>query len=152
MISAAGHEVTDEGLRTCALYAVRIDMGNSTVSERASLNSLLSLTAEQDVWIRGILDPQASGTSMSHVYDYDPHIEMSNYNTWRALVRTVDEQDELLTAVEDHVQRDEQLLLFVDAPGGCGKTFCFNTILAYLRANDVVVLAIATTGIAALHL
>lgn len=45
-----------------------------------------------------------------------------------------------------------QLLGFVDGPGGCGKTFTFNTILRGLRARGKVVLAVATTGIAALQL
>ena len=45
-----------------------------------------------------------------------------------------------------------QLLAFIDARGGCGKTFMTNVILASVRSSEpggCVALATATTGIAA---
>ena len=56
--------------------------------------------------------------------------------------------DRVITAVRN----DEQLLAFIDARGGCGKTFLINTILAMVRSMELggcVALATATTGIAA---
>ena len=38
---------------------------------------------------------------------------------------------------------------FVDAPGGMGKTFCFNLLLAAVRAQGQIALAVASSGIAA---
>ena len=43
-------------------------------------------------------------------------------------------------------------IYFVDAPGGTGKTFTFNTILASVRARGEIALAVASSGIAALLL
>src|SRR5580698_7347111 len=45
-----------------------------------------------------------------------------------------------------------QPIYFVDAPGGTGKTFVFNTLLALVRKEGDIALAVATSGIAALLL
>ena len=50
------------------------------------------------------------------------------------------------------VKQECSLLAFVDARGGCGKTFLLNAILAAVRSSEsggCVALAMATTGIAA---
>ncbi|KIH47496.1 hypothetical protein ANCDUO_22442 [Ancylostoma duodenale] len=39
-------------------------------------------------------------------------------------------------------------LLFLDAPGGTGKTFLINLLLAEVRKNNDIALAIASSGIA----
>ena len=44
------------------------------------------------------------------------------------------------------------LLAFLSAPGGAGKTFCFNAILNYVRSNGDIALAVAASGLAALLL
>jgi len=43
-------------------------------------------------------------------------------------------------------------VFFVDGPGGYGKTFLFNTILAKVRSQKNIALAVASSGIAALLL
>ena len=53
--------------------------------------------------------------------------------------------DTALAAVRDQ----RALALFVDAPGGTGKTFTFNTLLDAVRADNHVALAVAFSGIAA---
>ena len=50
------------------------------------------------------------------------------------------------------VSSEKQLLAFIDARGGCGKTFLLNSILSGVRGSSpggCVALAMATTGIAA---
>ena len=50
------------------------------------------------------------------------------------------------------VKEERQLCVFIDARGGCGKTFILNAILAAVRSLDpdgCVALAMGTTGIAA---
>jgi hypothetical protein len=42
--------------------------------------------------------------------------------------------------------------MFVDAPGGCGKTYVFNCLLAWFRSQELYALAVASTGIAGLQL
>lgn len=51
--------------------------------------------------------------------------------------------------VIDQVNRENGGILFLDAPGGTGKTFLLNLILASVRKQNEVVLAIASSGIAA---
>ena len=43
-------------------------------------------------------------------------------------------------------------MFFLDGPGGCGKTFVENTLLAHLRADGIVALAVASSGIASILL
>ena len=47
------------------------------------------------------------------------------------------------------VDGDEGGMLFLDAPGGTGKTFLINLILAKLRSEGKIALATASSGIAA---
>ena len=46
----------------------------------------------------------------------------------------------------------EDGMFFIDAPGGTGKTFLFNTILSYYRSKGEIAIAVATSGISALLL
>ena len=67
------------------------------------------------------------------------------------------DQRTIFDTVLHAVESEQQLLLFIDARGGCGKTFLLNGILDAIRSLDprgCVALAMATTGIAAslLHL
>lgn len=48
-----------------------------------------------------------------------------------------------------HIDSGEGGLYNFDAPGGSGKTFLANVILAYARKDDKVALAMALSGIAA---
>ena len=45
--------------------------------------------------------------------------------------------------------KTEQILFFVDGPGGTGKTFLYNAILAKFRSLGKIALAVASSGIAA---
>ena len=55
----------------------------------------------------------------------------------------------IINALDDE---SDQKLFFVDGPGGYGKTFLFNMILAKVRSNYGIVIAVASLGIAALLL
>ena len=59
------------------------------------------------------------------------------------------EQREVTDAVLAAVQNQQPLAVFLDAPGGTGKTFTLNTMLAAVRARNQVALAVAFSGIAA---
>ena len=56
--------------------------------------------------------------------------------------------DVAIHAVENQLPK----CLFIDAPGGTGKTFVFNTILAAVRSKGRIALAVASSGIASLLL
>ena len=52
----------------------------------------------------------------------------------------------------DAVQNETSIQIFIDARGGCGKTFLLNAILKAVRSLEdqgCIALAMATTGIAA---
>ena len=49
-------------------------------------------------------------------------------------------------------QSVNQKVFFVDGPGGYGKTFLFNMLLAKVRSKGDVALAVVSSGIAALLL
>ena len=58
-------------------------------------------------------------------------------------------QRAVVDAVLDAVRERRPLAVYVDAPGGTGKTYTFNTLLAAVRADGEVALAVAFSGIAA---
>ena len=58
----------------------------------------------------------------------------------------------VVDAVRDAISTDTGCYIFLDAPGGTGKTYCLNAILAYVRMHQHIAVAVASTGIAALLL
>jgi hypothetical protein len=46
----------------------------------------------------------------------------------------------------------QQNIYFVDGPGGTGKTFLYNKLLAKVRCEGDIALSVASSGIAALLL
>ena len=75
----------------------------------------------------------------------------------RALAREhvllmTEEQKDIYNLVMDRVSSNLPLQLFVDARGGCGKTFTLEAILAGVRSSEpggAVALAMGMTGLAA---
>ncbi|XP_042413502.1 ATP-dependent DNA helicase pif1-like [Zingiber officinale] len=51
--------------------------------------------------------------------------------------------------ITQSVVHNESKLFFIDGPGGTGKTFLYRSILAHLRKQGKIVIAVATSGIAA---
>ncbi len=59
------------------------------------------------------------------------------------------EQQAVFDAIKHSVDSGSGGLFAIDAPGGTGKTFVLKTILAYVRGQEKLALAMATSGIAA---
>ena len=59
------------------------------------------------------------------------------------------EQKLAYDTVQSKVDKGEGGFIFMDAPGGTGKTFTSTVMLANNRSNDKIALAVASTGIAA---
>ena len=143
--------ITQELLRSAVLYVVRssLDPHTSTV-EAEALKKLPVLTPSEVEYIEQLF--HSMDNPLPHVYDYDPAIQADVFKDNYEGCKKVREQQELIDSVRAMQANGQQILIFVDAPGGCGKTYCFNTILAYYRSIGKRALAVATTGIAALQL
>ena len=80
----------------------------------------------------------------------------TNYQTDQ-LQKYVSEKEPLLTAdqrsayqtILQQVEGNNGSILFLDAPGGTGKTFVINLLLAKIRLQKKIALAVASSGIAA---
>ena len=83
--------------------------------------------------------------------EFDPDTE--SFYTRRTLHSSTiynDQQRGIFDTLKEHnIDNDEGGLYNFDAPGGSGKTFLANVILAYVRKDDKVALAMALSGIAA---
>ena len=87
--------------------------------------------------------------------DYD--VQELTENVEDVTSKFTKDQGEVFKIVMKAFREKKSLLVFLDARGGCGKTFVINAILAAVRSSELggcVALAMATTGIAAnlLHL
>ena len=88
--------------------------------------------------------------------DYNPETELakvaeniSKLNPEQKLVH-----DEILASVprKDAQSRPQGKSFFVNGPGGCGKSFTWNPIASSCRGCSLIVLCVASSGIAALIL
>ncbi|KII68453.1 ATP-dependent DNA helicase pif1 [Thelohanellus kitauei] len=95
----------------------------------------------------GLPTPTGDAPEDIHLFDREKEkkraqekIEMLNEAQTAAFVKIV-------MAVEN--MNTQGKFFYIDGPGGSGKTFLYQTLLAYYRAKGKVVLPFATTGIAA---
>ncbi len=81
-------------------------------------------------------------------YDQD---EMKTFLTKKNLLN--DGQKEIYNTIIDAVnEKSNQKIFFIDGPGGYGKTFLFNMMLAEIRLQNQIAIAVASSEIAALLL
>jgi hypothetical protein len=66
-----------------------------------------------------------------------------------AMAKMQPSQRDMIDGVMQGLACGESFAAFVDAPAGTGKTFCFNAILALIRAEGRIALSVASSGIAA---
>ena len=83
---------------------------------------------------------------------YDASEEKAAYDNAYEKIKLCDSQRCLVDSVVSHMESGKQLCVFLDAPGGTGKTFCLNALLSHVRGEKKIALAVASTGIAALLL
>ncbi|XP_039287896.1 ATP-dependent DNA helicase pif1-like [Nilaparvata lugens] len=63
--------------------------------------------------------------------------------------RLTKDQQAVYESVIDSIASDRSKVFFLDAPGGTGKTFIINLVLAKIRSLRSIAIAIASSGIAA---
>jgi hypothetical protein len=69
-----------------------------------------------------------------YIDQYEPLLTPDQHNVYKSVLRTIDNRN--------------GGLIFLDAPGGTGKTFLINLLLAKVRQTGMVALAVAASGIA----
>jgi len=60
-----------------------------------------------------------------------------------------EDQKQVFNDVIEAIKQEHSKVFFIDGPGGTGKTFVYNTLLAHVRSNGDIALAVASSGIAA---
>src|SRR5688572_10278386 len=61
-----------------------------------------------------------------------------------------EDQNIIYNTIIQTVKDNSSQCFFIDGPGGTGKTFLYNTILAKVRLDNEIALPVASSGIAAL--
>ena len=59
------------------------------------------------------------------------------------------EQREIYNLFSSRVSNSQTVIVFLDAPGGTGKSFLINLILAHVRSQQKIAIAAASSGITA---
>ncbi|TFK62504.1 hypothetical protein BDN72DRAFT_777004, partial [Pluteus cervinus] len=62
------------------------------------------------------------------------------------------DQKSAFQQIMDSIENSRGTTFFVNGPGGCGKTFLYNTIAHQVRSQHGIILCVASSGIAALLL
>jgi hypothetical protein len=81
-------------------------------------------------------------------YDRDSLIQKWDHDYPKANAQ----QKQIIDAIVGAVENEQGKLFFIDGPGGTGKTFVENLILARIRSQGHIALAVASSGIAAILL
>ncbi|CAF4893437.1 unnamed protein product [Pieris macdunnoughi] len=81
---------------------------------------------------------------MAHHYDTNDLTAFVNEN----LPKLVPDQKHAFETIVDSVNNDKRKIFFLDAPGGTGKTFLTNLILAKVRESGKIAIAVASLEIA----
>ncbi|UYV76088.1 hypothetical protein LAZ67_13002495 [Cordylochernes scorpioides] len=70
-------------------------------------------------------------------------------NVASMLPKLLPEQRRVFDAVLAKINLSQPIIIFLDAPGGTGKTFLLNLLLAMIRKEQNIAIAVASSGIAA---
>ena len=138
--------LTEQQLRTLVL----LDLESRLQSREKDLTTLeLPRPTEEELSEVEVFQSQVP-VLIREELDFDVN-QMKKLVKEREAMFTPGQQD-AFTTIFEAVKHSQPLCLFLDARGGCGKTFTLNTLLAAVRSLEpggCVALAMATTGIAA---
>uniref|UniRef100_UPI00358E883F uncharacterized protein n=1 Tax=Myxine glutinosa TaxID=7769 RepID=UPI00358E883F len=99
----------------------------------------------------GMPQPENSIEGMAQELLRETNYNMEELTTFveQNVPRMVEDQQQAFTSILKSVDDDAGKIFFLDAPGGTGKTFLINIILAKVRQKSEIALAVASSGIAA---
>ena len=143
--------LNDHNVRILVLHELRITLDPHTSEvESIALGKLPQLTPDEQQLVESLTPTYE--TMLPHIYNYFVPEQTAEFERMYENCSRIDEQKNLIDLVQYMQTANQQILLFVDAPGGCGKTYVFNCLLAWFRSQELHALAVATTGIAGLQL
>lgn len=87
-------------------------------------------------------------TSLPRIIEDELSIQISD-DDLRSIERLNAQQRIAFDTVIESVIHNQSKLFFIDGPGGTGKTFLYCSLLAQLRKTGKIIIAVATSGIAA---
>ena len=87
--------------------------------------------------------------SKAFAHEYVWNLETLKEEQFECLPNLTEEQKLMFDLVRESVMESKGELYFIDAPGGSGKSFAANCIMNEIRMSNMVVLACASSGIAA---
>ena len=145
-----------EGMAEDVLYQAQRVNPNVTVEDKDVINEVLMKIEDKLL--------QIGGSSLEH-YGL-PKVERAPHALSHEMLKAKDyNKDELRAYVEENIGKlnEEQKFVydkiiskldaggfwFLDAPGGTGKTFLSKLLLAKVRSEDKIAIAVASSGIAA---
>ena len=87
---------------------------------------------------------------ISEQMDYDS--EHESFTAHQLVSSLNDDQKNAFEQIYDSVMHKKGKLFFIDGFGGCGKTYLYRTICHAIRAEGLIILCVASTGLACLLL
>ena len=140
---------TDDQLRTMVLLNLKNQLFHV---ERQLTDYSLHEPTEQELAAVSVL---TGGMSSVIIEEMDFDVEQLTEEVQEIFTMYTEEQQAVHNRILDAIKNDTRLALYINAKGGCGKTFLLNGILKAvhsLEGGGCVALAMATTGIAAMLL
>jgi ATP-dependent DNA helicase PIF1 len=110
---------------------------NNTLEDSGKTNSSFGIDMPSDT---------EDNEEMFDEADFDPQAQ-SFFDECSPLLN--EDQQSIFDTIKTHIDNEEGRLYSIDAPGGSGKTFLANVILAYVRKDNHIAFAMAMSGIAA---
>jgi len=110
-----------------------------------SLRDWPDMPQVQQEWADAIQNPL-----IARERDYDP-VEEAQLAQERILLLNLD-QRAAFDAIKNAVESKSGQCFFLHGPGGTGKTYIYNTLCHFLRGKGLIVICVASSGIAALLL
>ena len=87
---------------------------------------------------------------ISQQLNYDPHIEATAAHQFMTSLNA--DQQHAFEDIWRSIIHKEGKIFFIDGFGGCGKTYLYQAICHTVRAEGIVILCVASTGLACLLL
>ena len=139
-------------LRALVLANIRDVLRGYGASGEEQLRELPVLTTEEQAYVDRVQgDANASHLIRSEL-QYNRSEQLQLFKERYANVKNLASQRRVVDAVIKALDTNAPMCAFVDAPGGCGKTYIFNCLLNKVRSQGKIALAVASTGIASILL